>query len=218
MNVILNGLVRTLIPVQYPYGGAVGAGIGAGAGLAAGVAGFFIFFTIVVFIIAIGIWIFFIYGFYKIVIKAGYPSDKALLYTLLFTFIPIVNIYLFYLFAYKAEWPIFQQIGILKGEKPYYQPGATSGSEVKITQNRAYTPSSRQDIPPVSPVNSSKQASGMIKCPNCGAEVKEGTRFCGKCGNEIIASKQEKQNKICSDCGSKNDSDAKFCENCGKPL
>ena len=215
MNIILNGLVRTVIPVQYPYyGGAAGAAVGAGAGIA----GFFFFFMIIMFIISIGIGIFFIYGIYKIIIKAGYPNDKALLYTLLFSFIPIVNIYLFYLFAYKVDWPILQQIGVSKGGKPYSKPVSTSGSEVNIAQNRAYTSSSRQDIPPVSPVNSSKQASGMIKCPNCGAEVKEGSSFCGKCGSEIVANKREEQNKKCPNCGADNDPDAKFCENCGKPL
>ncbi len=213
MNVILNGLVRTIIPVQYGYAGAA-------AGAATGVVGALFFFMIIIFVISIGIYIFFIYGIYKILIKAGYPNDKALLYTLLFTFIPIVNIYLFYLFAYKNDWPILQQVGVSGGVKPYSKPVPIPANRVTATRNTVYTPPPMQNIQPASPAGSPNKAStsDAVKCPNCGAEVKEGSRFCGKCGGEITASKKEEQNKKCPDCGTENSPDAKFCENCGKPL
>ncbi|MCL4498606.1 MAG: zinc ribbon domain-containing protein [Deltaproteobacteria bacterium] len=206
MDIILNGLRIT--PIQY----------GGYAGAAAGTVGFLFFFMIIMFIISIGIWIFFIYGIYKILIKAGYSNDKALLYTLLFSFIPIVNIYLFYLFAYKAEWPILQQVGVLGGGKPYPKPVSTQVNRVNAAQNTAYTPPPIQNVPPASPASSPNKASGSVKCPNCGAEVKEGSLFCGKCGSEITSSKKEEQNKKCPNCGTENSPDAKFCENCGKPL
>ena len=190
MDIILNELGIT--PIQYGYGAAAGAATGA--------MGFLFFFMIIMFIISIGIGIFFIYGIYRILIKAGYPNDKALLYTLLFAFIPIVNIYLFYLFAYKAEWPILQQTGVQEGGKPYPKPPP------------------RQNVPPIPPASSPNKASGTVKCPNCGAEVKRGSLFCGKCGSEITANKTEGQDKRCPDCGTENAPDAKFCENCGKPL
>lgn len=209
MDIILNGL--RIFPIQYGYAGAA-------AGAGAGIAGFFFFFMIIMFIISIGIGIFFIYGIYKILIKAGYPNDKALLYTLLFSFIPIVNIYLFYLFAYKAEWPILQQTGVPEGGKPYSKPVSTPVNRVNTTQNTAYIPPPMQNVPPISQSSFPNKASGAVKCPNCGAEVKEGSGFCGKCGSEIIASRKEWQNKKCSNCGTENSPDAKFCENCGKPL
>lgn len=201
MDIILNGL--RIANVQYGYGGAAAG---------AGIAGFFFFFMIIMFIISIGIGIFFIFGIYKIIIKAGYSNDKAILYTLLFTFIPIVNLILFYFFAFKEEWPILQEIRALRGGKPYSRPLPASGG------GATPAPVSNQDIPPKSPVSSTSQPSGTIKCHNCGAEVKEGTFFCGKCGSGIGASKQKEQNKTCANCGTENASDAKFCENCGKSL
>ncbi|MDA8272683.1 MAG: zinc-ribbon domain-containing protein [Deltaproteobacteria bacterium] len=205
MNIVLNGLARTVIPVQYPgYSGYVGAT----AGAATGIAGFFFFLMIIIIIITIALWLLGIFGIYKIIIKAGYPSDKALIYTLLFAFIPIVNLVLFYLFAFKEDWPILQQIRALRGEKSYSQPVSATSSGINTTKN----------IPPTSPLISPKQASGVIKCPNCGAEVLKGSRFCKECGGEIIINKQGRQNKKCPNCGTENTPDAGFCENCGKPL
>lgn len=52
-----------------------------------------------------------------------------------------------------------------------------------------------------------------MKCPNCQSEVKDGMRFCSKCGNEVP------QKRICPSCGSEiADADMRFCKDCGSPL
>lgn len=50
-----------------------------------------------------------------------------------------------------------------------------------------------------------------MKCEKCGCEVKEGTKFCGKCGNEIIPASQV----FCKECGVELNSGVKFCQKCG---
>ena len=52
----------------------------------------------------------------------------------------------------------------------------------------------------------------MKRCPNCGAQIADDSRFCSKCGKEIP------QPNVCPHCGaSVGESDA-FCQNCGKSL
>lgn len=49
-----------------------------------------------------------------------------------------------------------------------------------------------------------------MKCPNCGAQIADDSRFCAECGKEIP------QGFFCPHCGaSMNEGDA-FCQNCGK--
>ena len=50
----------------------------------------------------------------------------------------------------------------------------------------------------------------MRRCPNCGAQIADDSRFCSECGKEIP------QGNVCPHCGaSMNDGDV-FCQNCGK--
>lgn len=53
---------------------------------------------------------------------------------------------------------------------------------------------------------------GRNKCPNCGADVALGLKFCGECG-QPLASK-----KVCPSCGAENDPGMKFCGECGTKL
>ena len=39
----------------------------------------------------------------------------------------------------------------------------------------------------------------MVVCPSCGSELREGARFCGKCGAAIKAIDEKK--RICPVCG-----------------
>ena len=50
-----------------------------------------------------------------------------------------------------------------------------------------------------------------MKCGNCGSEVKERMKFCGKCGNAMYPYYQ----KFCKECGSELKLGAKFCAKCG---
>src|SRR5215469_12819008 len=49
-----------------------------------------------------------------------------------------------------------------------------------------------------------------MKCSKCGAENREGAKFCNECAAPIETS--------CPKCGSKNKPGAKFCDECGTPL
>lgn len=49
-------------------------------------------------------------------------------------------------------------------------------------------------------------------CPQCGAEVPQGLKFCGQCGTKL-----ETEN-ICPECGKKNPPGMKFCGECGTKL
>ena len=49
-----------------------------------------------------------------------------------------------------------------------------------------------------------------MNCTKCGAENREGAKFCNECAAPIEAS--------CPKCGSKNKPSAKFCDECGMSL
>ena len=49
-----------------------------------------------------------------------------------------------------------------------------------------------------------------MKCAKCGAENREGAKFCNECAAPIEAS--------CPKCGSRNKPGAKFCDECGTSL
>jgi class 3 adenylate cyclase len=46
-----------------------------------------------------------------------------------------------------------------------------------------------------------------MRCVKCGADNREGARFCDKCGGKF--------SPRCASCGAENRSDAKFCDSCG---
>ncbi len=52
-------------------------------------------------------------------------------------------------------------------------------------------------------------AEKKVKCPNCGQEVAEGSKFCNNCGTKL------EEEYICKNCGKKLDAGSKFCSNCG---
>ncbi len=66
-----------------------------------------------------------------------------------------------------------------------------------------------------------------MKCENCGNQVREGAKFCSKCGNSI--SRQDNSSaeqsvqaaetlKKCAKCGNVLGEEAKFCPNCGSSI
>ena len=46
-----------------------------------------------------------------------------------------------------------------------------------------------------------------MRCSKCGADNREGARFCDKCGGKFSLR--------CASCGAENRTDAKFCDSCG---
>ena len=62
----------------------------------------------------------------------------------------------------------------------------------------------------------------MAKCTKCGSELKDGQKFCTKCGTPVSANPQAVSKEIaaaavCSKCGSPLKPGQKFCTKCGTP-
>ena len=53
----------------------------------------------------------------------------------------------------------------------------------------------------------------LLKCPNCGAEVQQGTKFCSECGHPVGGGQA-----VCPKCGKENEPGTKFCGECGTKL
>ena len=51
-----------------------------------------------------------------------------------------------------------------------------------------------------------------MKCPNCQTELPDNSKFCGVCGQSLIAERK------CPQCGQVNPKDFKFCLQCGVAL
>ena len=52
----------------------------------------------------------------------------------------------------------------------------------------------------------------LLKCPNCGAMVQQGTKFCSECGHPVGGK------AVCPKCGYENEAGTKFCGECGTKL
>jgi len=55
-------------------------------------------------------------------------------------------------------------------------------------------------------------AAPTVKCPNCGADVPAGSKFCNNCGQKLVAESK------CPNCGVDVPPGSKFCPNCGQKL
>src|SRR5262245_61293670 len=51
-------------------------------------------------------------------------------------------------------------------------------------------------------------------CSNCGAQMREGARFCPRCGMQTPAAVAP-QSRFCANCGAAMAPDARFCLSCG---
>ncbi len=64
----------------------------------------------------------------------------------------------------------------------------------------------------------------MIKCSKCGSELKEGQKFCMKCGTPATANspvavkRQPIEAAVCANCGNPLKLGQKFCMKCGTPV
>lgn len=54
-------------------------------------------------------------------------------------------------------------------------------------------------------------------CENCGAELRDDSKFCQECGSEVSIETDD-QNNYCTNCGESIADSENFCENCGAEL
>ena len=69
--------------------------------------------------------------------------------------------------------------------------------------------------------NQIKTLKGVEKCPNCGADVQNGSQFCNNCGTRMPPASMKtapKAGLTCPTCGTELESNAAFCFNCGTKL
>jgi uncharacterized membrane protein YvbJ len=50
----------------------------------------------------------------------------------------------------------------------------------------------------------------MTRCPKCGADNREGRKFCAKCAAPLA--------RLCPQCGASNEPGEDFCDECGAAL
>lgn len=60
-----------------------------------------------------------------------------------------------------------------------------------------------------------KEVKNINICANCGAEVSRTSKFCDKCGTEMVRVSLEPEVIVCKNCGNPIEKDALFCGNCG---
>lgn len=57
-----------------------------------------------------------------------------------------------------------------------------------------------------------------ITCPNCGAKIVRGKKFCPKCGKKLPETQNDVKTKKCVSCGEIVPETSKFCPKCGAEL
>lgn len=82
--------------------------------------------------------------------------------------------------------------------------------------------------------NQIQSIKGVVRCPNCGAEVVNNSLFCSSCGTKIEYKQEENKEeatepqaetvetapakKFCGKCGTEIEADAEFCPSCGEKV
>ena len=54
-----------------------------------------------------------------------------------------------------------------------------------------------------------------MNCPKCNNPLREGAKFCTKCGEKIAQPAQSTTSNACPQCGATLKEGAKFCTKCG---
>jgi DNA-directed RNA polymerase subunit M/transcription elongation factor TFIIS len=64
-----------------------------------------------------------------------------------------------------------------------------------------------------------EEADAATRCPSCGSQNPEGTKFCQECGTKLGAPAEEAGSATrCPSCGNQNPEGTKFCQECGTKL
>lgn len=67
-------------------------------------------------------------------------------------------------------------------------------------------------------VSKNKESTSNVVCPNCGAQLVDGSKYCNNCGAKLEKEKNEEEYIECPNCGEKNIKGSNFCNNCGTKL
>lgn len=61
---------------------------------------------------------------------------------------------------------------------------------------------------------------GVVRCPQCGAEVQLGSAFCSSCGSSMpkVQTMNMEEMEKCGNCGEMMKKGTRFCTSCGKPM
>ena len=61
---------------------------------------------------------------------------------------------------------------------------------------------------------------GVVRCPQCGAEVQSGAAFCSSCGTPMPKAQPVNTDDLarCDSCGAMVKKGVRFCTACGKPM
>jgi len=106
-------------------------------------------------------------------------------------------------------WPTLITAGIGAWQQSQLDDRAFEVIERYITSKGGHLVTSAA-IAPVS-----TQAAPSVKCPNCGASLRPGAKFCEQCGTPAPQPEPEKPKMTCPNCGHELRPEAKFCPNCG---
>jgi hypothetical protein len=89
---------------------------------------------------------------------------------------------------------------------------------VKIARKPAAEP--KVSIPPGPPPTTIQPSPPPTQnlCPNCGAAVKEGVRFCGSCGSRMEKEPALPKQLLCPRCNAPINPNVRFCAACGNPV
>jgi hypothetical protein len=104
---------------------------------------------------------------------------------------------------------INQYFDALKKEKEK-TPVINAAADTEITFEPKPEPEQEHKPEPKQQPKSQPKPQPQLTCSKCGKPYREGSKFCGSCGNKI-----EFKN-ICAFCGADLKPSAKFCSSCGK--
>lgn len=91
---------------------------------------------------------------------------------------------------------------------PLNEGNNNSNNNANTNTQMQSEPKKSRFAPKTANVENNTTTEKMTKCPNCGKEISENSKFCSNCGAKIETS-------YCKNCGEKLEPGAKFCSNCG---
>lgn len=110
---------------------------------------------------------------------------------------------------------LFAELG-----KAYYEDH-TDGQQAEYESQMAAIREASAEIARLD--QEAEEAAARKRCPSCGAELAEGSRFCNICGIRLMEAtdstgQPEQERNLCPKCGAAIEADDLFCASCGADL